>query len=81
MWAINIHPKARLYRHDEPIGRLNLFAFEIERLPEFSQASPLNPAYARHVCGDLNFTPISIGQNPRIEAGRRRAHLDMECAG
>ncbi len=52
-----------------PSVRLDLFAFEIEGLPQFPEASLLNPAFPRYMCGDLNLSPIRVGQDPGIEAG------------
>jgi hypothetical protein len=56
-------------RHDKPIGRLDLLAFEVKGLPQFLEASRLNPAFPHHVCGDLNFPAIGVGQNARAEPG------------
>jgi hypothetical protein len=55
--------------NDQSVGCLDLFAFQIEGLPQFPKASLLNPAFPRYMCGHQNLSPISVGPDPRIEAG------------
>ena len=67
--AINIYANARVDGHDKPIGRLDLLAFEVESLAQFPKASGLDSSFPRHMCGDLNFPAIGVGQNARVEPG------------
>src|ERR1035438_9376643 len=60
---------------------LDLFRFDVERLSDFVEAAFLQAAVAGDVRCDLNFLPIGIGLNVRVEMGGGCAHLDVKRTG
>src|ERR1035438_8117158 len=60
---------------------LDLFRFDVERLSDFVEAAFLQAAVAGDVRCDLNFLPVRIGLNVRVETGGGSEHLDVKGAG
>lgn len=56
----------------------DFLGFNIERLPEFSEAAGLQAAVARDVGSDSELLTIALGLNTRIEPSGRFAHLNVQ---
>ena len=59
---------------------LDLFGFEVDGLPNFVETALLQAAVVRNVGGDLEFLPVGVGLNARIEASGASARLNVQRA-
>jgi len=76
--TVDANANAGAQGYELRIGGLKLLAFKIERLPEFSGTSRLNPAFTNDVRREVNLAAIRVREDGSIKTGRGGAHLDMQ---